>query len=108
MSAVTLALVAGDTAPIELTYRENRLPIDITGHSFAMKIGYDEASGGPVSIAGTPLDQTVDANLGKFTVSPTAGQVLAGQWPWEILVVYPGGAERTFKQSDLFITGRIV
>jgi hypothetical protein len=89
MAAVTLT--ASDTRPTRLTYKVNGLPIDITGYTFTLKIGYNPILAKVAIIA--------DAPNGLMEFQWTATDLRKGNWAAEMLVVDSAGKEKTHKIS---------
>ena len=96
---MAILLVAGDTAPIRLTYKNNNVPVNITGYGFALKIGYPT----PVSL---PASITSAAD-GTFEFRPGATDLKAGTPPIEIMITFPDGKEKTQKLGSANILTRI-
>lgn len=98
---MAVELVAGDTLPSRLTYKIKGQPIDITGYTFIIKIGYST----PLVKQAVILDQT--SNLGEFEFQWAAGDLRAGNWSFEILTRYPDLTEKTDRMSGMKIHPRI-
>lgn len=92
-------LVAGDTKPTRLTYKNGDDVIDITGYQFRIKFGYST----PVTRAGA----VVDAINGVFEFQWQAGDLQGGTFPVEILVTDAAGKELTHKLGGVTIATRI-
>lgn len=92
-------LTASDTAPIRLTYKNNGVPVDITGYGFTLKIGYATP---------TVLQAVItDAANGVFEFRPGASDLVANTVPIEIMVTFPDGKEKTQKLGSAEIMARI-
>jgi hypothetical protein len=93
-------LVAGDTRPTRLVYENNGEPVNITGYTITIKLGYAT----PVSRVCT----IVDAVNGVFEVPWQSGDLVAGNIPCEILVRDGSAKEKTHKMGTLAIVDRII
>jgi len=95
-------LTEHDTAPSILTYRVAGVPVDITGYVFTIKIGYST----PLVKVAVVLDQVADK--GKFKFAWAVNDLVAGEWPFEILTTFPDGTEKTSPQMQMNIGTRII
>lgn len=94
-------LIAGDTSPTVFILKDSAgVPVDITNYSFIFKIGYAT----PVSRAGVILD----AATGKLHFPWVNTDLVAGQFPAEIMVTTPDAKERTQKLGIINILPRII
>ena len=84
-------LYDGDTAPLELTFKQAGVPVDVTGYGFKLKIGY--ATGTVTKNAAIVTPQA--SNLGKFRFPFAAGDLKAGNWPAQFVITYPDTTEKT-------------
>ena len=96
---VGVLLVAGDTFPSKLTYKNAGVPVDITGYAFVLKVGY-----------AIPLVKNAvitNAAKGEFEIRWAAGDLATGTWPAEMLIRYPDLTEQTQKLGGITIRARI-
>ena len=94
-------LIASDTAPTVFILKDTAgAVVNITGYSLTFKIGYAT----PVSRAAT----ITDAANGKLEFRWSSADLVAGQYPAEILITTPDTKERTQKIGTINILPRIV
>lgn len=98
MAAATLT--AGDTRPTRLTYKVAGQPVDITDYAFTLKIGYK-----PEILAKAAV--VADGPKGILEFPWASGDLVAGTWTAEILVVDAAGKEKTHKIPGLKIEPRM-
>lgn len=96
-------LVAGDTRPIRLTYKNGNTPVNISAFSIDFVIGYTTK----LVKSCTIIDDGLGANTGVLDIAWTSGDLIAGSWPAEFIVTDGNGTEKTHKIPTLEILARI-
>lgn len=93
----SLALIAGDTEPTRLIYRDakTQAPIDLTGYSISIRIDY-----------GTPLTKAAvldSETTGAFDFEWLSTDLVAGTWPARIIVIDDTTKKKTHKIGSIVI-----
>ena len=96
----TIKLVAGDTKPTRLQYLNGDTPINITGYSFVLKIGY--------AVPKTVNGVITDAVNGIYEFRWANTDLVAGNPPMELLVTDSAAKEKTHKLGAITILPRII
>lgn len=91
---LTPTLTAGDTRPTRLTYKENNKPVDITGYVFTLKLGYTAGVFSKVAVI-------ADGPKGILELQWAAGELVAGNWKAEMVVVDAAGKKKTHRLADI-------
>jgi hypothetical protein len=97
-----LALIAGDTAPTRLIYKDAKTgaAIDISGYTITLTIGYK--TGGLSKTAALVADVA-----GAFEFEWAEGDLVVGTYPAEIIVTDGDGKIKTHPIGEIIIGARI-
>lgn len=95
-----LQLTAADTRPLICIYTASGSPVNITGYTFTLKIGYPEPQAFIAAI--------LDAAAGKYQFPFLESDLIPGIFSAEVMITNPGGEEETTEKFQVIIEGRLI
>jgi len=94
-----VTLFAGDTAPSRLTYKDGGTPVDVTDYAFELRLGTSPVKAVACIVANGPA--------GIIEIPWSAGDLVVGSWPMQMVVTDAGGKVRTLQLKALKVVGRL-